>query len=65
MINFVLEGTVIDRVILDPAWFRLMALLYIIDSADFIFLMQQTSMTRGNLYSHMTKLEAAGHLEIE
>ena len=41
-----------------------MALLYVVDSADFLFLMRQTGLTFGNLSSHMTKLEEAGYLKI-
>ena len=42
-----------------------MALLYVLESADFTFLMNQTGMTWGNLSSHMAKLEEAGYLEVE
>jgi len=43
----------------------IVALLYMLDSADFIFVMNQTGMTWGNLSSHLSKLEEAGYLEIE
>ena len=39
--------------------------LYVLESADFIFLMNQTGLTRGNLSSHMSKLESAGYIEVE
>jgi DNA-binding MarR family transcriptional regulator len=55
----------VDRLIHEPARLKLIALLYMLDSADFTFLMNQTGMTWGNLSSHMTKLEEAGYLEIE
>lgn len=55
----------IDRVIHEPARLMLMAYLYVVDSADFLFLMRQTGLTRGNLSSHMSKLEAAGYVEVE
>lgn len=41
-----------------------MAHLYVVDSADFLFLANQTGMTRGNLSSHISKLEAAGYIEV-
>lgn len=41
-----------------------MALLYVIDSADFIFLMNQTGLTWGNLSAHLSKLEEAGYIEV-
>ena len=42
-----------------------MAHLYVVESADFLFLMRQTGLTKGNLSSHMTKLETAGYIEVE
>jgi DNA-binding MarR family transcriptional regulator len=41
-----------------------MANLYVIESADFIFLMRQTGLTWGNLSGHMSKLETAGYIEV-
>ena len=54
----------IDRLIHEPARFAIMANLYVVESADFLFLMRQTGLTKGNLSSHMSKLEAAGYIEI-
>jgi DNA-binding MarR family transcriptional regulator len=54
----------IDRLIHEPSRLAVMALLYVIDSADFIFLMNQTGLTWGNLSAHMSKLEEAGYLEV-
>lgn len=55
----------IDRVIHEPARFLIMAYLYIVESADFLFLMNQTGLTRGNLSSHLSKLETAGYVAIQ
>ncbi len=55
----------IDRLVHEPARLMLMALLYVVESADFIFLMNQTGLTWGNLSTHMTKLEEAGYIEVE
>lgn len=41
-----------------------MAQLYVVDSADFLFLEHQTEMTPGNLSAHISKLEAAGYVEV-
>ena len=41
-----------------------MAHLYVIESADFLFMMRQTGLTFGNLSAHMSKLEAAGYIKI-
>ena len=54
----------VDRLIHEPARLKLIAILYMVESADFTFLMNQTGMTWGNLSSHMTKLEEAGYLEV-
>ena len=54
----------IDRLIHEPARLMIMAYLYVVESADFLFLMHQTWLTHGNLSSHMSKLEAAGYIEI-
>jgi len=55
----------IDRLIHEPARLSVMALLYVVDSADFIFLMNQTGLTWGNLSSHLSKLEEAGYIQVE
>ena len=55
----------VDRLVHEPARLMILAVLSIVESADFLYLMQQTGLTRGNLSSHMSKLEAAGYLEIE
>ena len=55
----------IDRVVHEPARLMLLALLYVIDSADFTFLMNQTGITWGNLSAHITKLEESGYLKVE
>lgn len=54
----------LDRVIHEPARLSIMAVLSVVESADFIFLMRQTGLTSGNLSTHTTKLEAAGYIEI-
>ncbi|MEJ2241121.1 MAG: transcriptional regulator [Candidatus Bathyarchaeota archaeon] len=41
-----------------------MTQLYVIESADFLFLQNQLKMTPGNLSSHLSKLEEAGYVEI-
>ncbi len=55
----------IDRILHEPARLTIVALLYTVDSADFIFVMNQTGLTWGNLSSHLAKLEEAGYVEIE
>ncbi|MBU1049060.1 transcriptional regulator [Candidatus Bipolaricaulota bacterium] len=54
----------IDRVIHEPARLMITAYLYVVESADYVFLMQNTGLTWGNLSSHLSKLEDAGYVEI-
>ena len=56
--------TSIDKIIHEPARLNILAHLYVIESADFMFMMRQTELTFGNLSAHMNKLEAAGYIEI-
>ena len=51
--------TEIDRVVHEPARLMLMATLYVLDSADYTFLMNLTGVTWGNLSAHIGKLEPA------
>jgi len=55
----------IDRLIHEPARFQVMALLYVIESADFTFIMNQLGLTWGNLSAHITKLEDGGYVAVE
>jgi len=56
--------TSVDKVIHEPARLNIMAHLYVIESADFLFMMRQTGLTFGNLSAHMSKLETAGYIKI-
>jgi DNA-binding MarR family transcriptional regulator len=54
----------LDRVIHEPGRLKIMTHLYIVESGDFVYLMRTTGLTRGNLSSHMTKLEQVGYVEV-
>jgi DNA-binding MarR family transcriptional regulator len=56
--------TNVDKLIHEPARLNIMAHLYVIESADFLFMMRQTGLTFGNLSAHMSKLENVGYIEI-
>lgn len=56
--------TTVDKVIHEPARLTIMAHLYVIESADFLFMMRQTGLTFGNLSAHLSKLEEAGYIQI-
>ena len=55
----------IDRVIHEPARLALTALLSVVESAAFLYLQRETGLTKGNLSSHLAKLEEAGYVAIE
>jgi len=54
----------IDRVIHEPARLAIMAVLNAFETADFTFLLKQTELSRGNLSSHLSKLEGAKYVDI-
>ena len=55
----------LDRLIHEPARLRIVALLSGAEEADFLFLQQETGLTKGNLSSHLMRLEEAGYVQIE
>ena len=54
-----------DKIIHEPARLRVMMILAGLEQADFNFLVTTLSLTRGNLSSHMEKLESAGYLKVK
>lgn len=57
--------TDIDRVIHEPVRLRILSILTGIDLADFKFLLSTLELSRGNLSSHMDKLQQAGYVNVE
>lgn len=55
----------VDRLIHEPARLTIVTILYVVESADFLYLSRETSLTKGNLSSHLYKLEDAGYVKIE
>ena len=55
----------VDRLIHEPARLAIVMILSTVESADFLYLKNQTGLTRGNLSSHLSRLEEAGYIEIE
>jgi len=55
----------LDRVIHEPARLLIVALLAGVKEADFLYLQKQSGLTKGNLSSHIGKLEEAGYVEVE
>lgn len=55
----------VDRLIHEPARLLIVAILQVVESADFLYLQREAGLTKGNLSSHLSRLEAAGYVEIE
>ncbi len=55
----------LDRLIHEPARYNIMALLYVVKRAEFLFVQNQTGLTPGNLSTHVSKLEAAEYVLVE
>jgi DNA-binding transcriptional ArsR family regulator len=55
----------LDRVIHEPARLTIVALLSSVKEADFLYLLRETGLTKGNLSTHLFRLEEAGYVEIE
>lgn len=57
--------TDLDRVIHEPARLLIVALLAGVREADFLWVLRESALTKGNLSSHLAKLEEAGYVEVE
>jgi len=55
----------LDRVIHEPGRMMIVTLLAAVEECDFLFLMAETGLNKGNLSSHLAKLEEAGYVRIE
>lgn len=55
----------IDRVIHEPARLMIVALLAAVREADFQYLLQATELTKGNLSTHLAKLEEGDYINIQ
>lgn len=55
----------LDRMIHEPARMVIVTILSSVEKADFLFLLRQTGLTKGNLSAHLARLEAAGYIEVE
>jgi DNA-binding MarR family transcriptional regulator len=54
----------INQVIHASARLMVLTYLYVVESADYVFLVRLTGLTWGNLSTHLTKLEEAGYITI-
>jgi DNA-binding transcriptional ArsR family regulator len=55
----------LDRVIHEPARLLIVALLAGVKEADFLWVQRESALTKGNLSSHLAKLEETGYVEVE
>ena len=55
----------INRIVHEPARLKILAYLSLVESADFTFLVSRIGLTMGNLSAHISKLEAAGYIEVD
>jgi DNA-binding transcriptional ArsR family regulator len=55
----------LDRLVHEPARLAILTVLSAASDADFLFLQRATGLTKGNLSSHLGRLEAAGLVEVE
>ena len=54
----------LDRIIHEPARLMVVALLFAVDTADFLYLLHETGINKGTLSSHLSRLEQAGYIEV-
>ena len=55
----------VDRLVHEPSRAVILSVLAAVKSADFVHLKRETGQTSGNLSTHLSKLEAAGYVDIE
>ncbi len=55
----------LDRLLHEPARLMIATILFSAVEADFLYLLNATGLTRGNLSTHLARLEEAGYVEIE
>ncbi len=55
----------VNRLVHEPARLMILTILYAVEAADFLYLQNETGLTKGNLSSHLTKLEEAQYISIE
>jgi len=54
----------LDRVIHEPGRLMIVALLFAVERADFLYLQHETGMNKGTLSSHISRLEEAHYVEV-
>lgn len=57
--------TSLNPLIHQPTRLLILTTLYPVKSADFLYVLRETGLTRGNLSAHSTKLEKAEYIAVE
>jgi len=55
----------VDRIVHEPSRLSILMHLYSVERVDFVFLLNATGLTWGNLSSHVSRLEEAGYVGVE
>jgi DNA-binding MarR family transcriptional regulator len=59
------DELIVDRLVHEPGRLAILTVLSSVNDADFVFLQRTTGLTKGNLSSHLAKLEEAGLVTID
>ena len=62
--DYTIPDEYIDKLVHEPARLKILMHLYVVENADFVYLMHKTKLSKGNLSSHLSKLEDAGYVHI-
>ena len=57
-------STTVDRLIHEPARLTILTNLFVVESANATYLLQQTGLTWGNRGSHLVTLEEAEYIDV-
>lgn len=57
--------TELDKLIHEPARLVIMTILNTVASADFLYLLRESGLSKGNLSAHLSRLEEANYISIE
>jgi DNA-binding MarR family transcriptional regulator len=63
--DVLLSAADIDKTVHEPARLMILSILYVIDSADFVFLHNLSGLTRGNFSTHISRLEEAEYIKVK
>jgi DNA-binding transcriptional ArsR family regulator len=57
--------TEVDKLLHEPSRLMILAILNSVEKADFVYLQRETGLTRGNLSTHLTRLNEADYIDIQ